>query len=103
MRDAVPSLRELDVSDNLIATWGFAVSVCNALHNLELLNLADNRIMLEAPAASPWPQLQLRTLILNRCNITWQHVGACGQTLRPGDLAAVMQGMHSINVRQRTC
>lgn len=73
-----PSLRQLDLTDNLIGGWSTVVGICQQLPQLQLLNLSLNRLQL--PVGVPDAGLQrlpgLQCLVLNNCDITWQQVWA---------------------------
>jgi hypothetical protein len=80
---ALPSLEELDLTDNLIAHWGFVARLLQALPSLAALNLSSNRLelppaphMAAAPLPPPLPlQLpSLTTLVLNSCDVSWAQV-----------------------------
>lgn len=85
LRAALPSLTELDLSDNLIASWHFVAELAGTLPGLLNLNLSRNRLALPglgtanlAPAAS-WAGLQ--TLVLNSCGVTWPQAVAVARQL----------------------
>jgi Leucine-rich repeat (LRR) protein len=71
-----PSLKQLDLTDNLISSWSTVAQVCQELPQLQLLNLSLNRLQL--PRSLPDTGLQqlrgLQCLVLNQCRITWQQV-----------------------------
>jgi hypothetical protein len=70
------SLRQLDLTDNLVGSWGTVVSICQQLPQLRQLNLSLNRLQL--PRCVPDAGLQqlpgLQCLVLNQCHVTWQQV-----------------------------
>jgi Leucine-rich repeat (LRR) protein len=74
------SLRQLDLTDNLIGGWSTVVSICQQLPQLQLLNLSLNRLQLlsSLPDAGLQQLPGLQCLVLNSCNITWQQVWAPG-------------------------
>eukprot|EP00887_Chlorella_sp_A99_P001094 scaffold14.g1094.t1 len=80
---ALPSLTELDLSDNLISEWSFVVSLAQALPRLAALTLSLNR--LELPRAPPPPGAPhlpgLRTLVLGGCDVSWRQAVAVGAQL----------------------
>ena len=72
---ALPSLTELDLSDNLVADWAFAEGLLRTLPGLGVLTLSRNRLAL--PAALPTPDApllasRLHTLVLADCpGLSW--------------------------------
>lgn len=77
---ALPSLSELDLSDNLIPDWdAFVGGLCAALPWLRALNLSRNRLSFPPPTTLepgrlPLPQTLLpglTTLVLNGCGVGW--------------------------------
>ena len=85
LRGMLPSLTELDLSDNLISSWSFVAELATALPSLRALNLSGNRLALPSLAdAAPLPSLAgLQTLVLNGCGVSWEQAVAVARQL-PG-------------------
>jgi Leucine-rich repeat (LRR) protein len=85
LQAALPSLTELDLSDNLVASWAFVEELTAALPSLAALNLSRNRLALRSlahVATAPLPPLAgLRTLVLNACGVEWQQAVAVAPAL----------------------
>lgn len=83
LQAALPSLTELDLSDNLVADWSFVQELAAALPSLAALNLSSNRLHLPSLAASAplLPLAALRTLVLNACDVEWQQAVAVAAAL----------------------
>jgi Leucine-rich repeat (LRR) protein len=82
----LPTLTDLDLSDNLIANWSFVVELAAALPSLTTLNLSGNRLALpslpHAAVPSPTPTLaSLHSLVLNGCGVSWPQAVAVAQLL----------------------
>ncbi|KAL4854293.1 Tubulin-folding cofactor E [Chlorella vulgaris] len=82
----LPTLTDLDLSDNLIANWSFVVELAAALPSLTTLNLSGNRLALPSPphAAVPSPTTalaSLQSLVLNGCGVSWPQTVAVAQLL----------------------
>ncbi|KAG9446329.1 hypothetical protein H6P81_012457 [Aristolochia fimbriata] len=68
----VPNLKELDLTGNLLTKWQDVTAICEELPALEVLNLANNCLEHEI---TELPLLKnVRILVLNGCDITWQQV-----------------------------
>jgi len=76
---ALPQLKELDLTANLIHTWSFVVELCSALPQLSVLNLTGNHLHLQHLPCQPPLLTTLRGLVLNECGVTWQQVRGSGQ------------------------
>ena len=76
LREAVPQLQELDLSDNLISDWQTVMQLSSALPSLACVNLTRNLMAVPGPADLPfWPvNNTLHTLVLNRCRLNWSQV-----------------------------
>jgi Leucine-rich repeat (LRR) protein len=84
----LPSLTELDLSENLLSDWKIVAELAAALPSLRALNLSGNRLALPSLAdAMPLPSLPslagLHTLVLNACGVSWEQAVAVARQL-PG-------------------
>ena len=85
----LPSLTELDLSENLISSWSFVAELATALPSLRALNLSGNRLALPSLAdAAALPSLPglpglagLQTLVLNGCGVGWEQAVAVARQL----------------------
>ncbi|OMO81652.1 hypothetical protein CCACVL1_12327 [Corchorus capsularis] len=72
IRAAVPNLKELDLTGNLISDWKDVGSICEQLPNLVALNLSNNLMMQNVTGL---PLLKgIRVLVLNNTGINWSQV-----------------------------
>jgi hypothetical protein len=81
---ALPGLRELDLSGNLLCRWDEPAALLAALPGLHTLNLSGNRLALPRwNAGGPArPRLAgLRSLVLNGCGVAWADVCALAASL----------------------
>ncbi|KAL9173558.1 hypothetical protein ABFS82_03G122700 [Erythranthe guttata] len=68
----LPSLKELDLSGNLLANWEDIGIICEGLPALTALNLSNNAI---SPDIFNAPQLNnIRVLVLNQTGVVWKQV-----------------------------
>lgn len=72
----VPSLLELDLSDNLFSAWDEVVPLASAAPDLEVLNVSGNvlRLPVPAPADSTHVFRSLQVLVMNRCGVSFSQV-----------------------------
>eukprot|EP00884_Botryococcus_braunii_P020395 jgi/Botrbrau1/7039/Bobra.0165s0062.1 len=72
----VPSLKELDLSDNLLSSWETVGHLASELPNLEVLNLSGNHLTVpSAPATAATSMFRLlQVLVLNHCGISFQQI-----------------------------
>ncbi|XP_020107638.1 tubulin-folding cofactor E [Ananas comosus] len=75
----VPSLKDLDLTGNLISKWQEIASLCEALPSLEVLNLTNN--MIESDVVELPLLKSIRILVLNSCGITWESVETLEKSL----------------------
>ena len=66
-------LQELDLTDNLLASWSVLSELATGLPQLRCLNLSCNTMAL--PDRMPSPNTALQILVLNSCCLTWAEVG----------------------------
>ncbi|KAJ7519701.1 hypothetical protein O6H91_20G051600 [Diphasiastrum complanatum] len=72
IKSIVPNIEELDLTGNLLPDWHTVGSICKELTSLRVLDLSCNRLAL---GPSPLPMLSgLKTLVLNRCQVTWKQI-----------------------------
>lgn len=76
---AAPNLVQLDLTDNLLSSWGSVAQICSELPQLRVLQLSNNRLALPCSMHSGGPDavqvlLGLQCLVLNQCSISWQQV-----------------------------
>ncbi|KAK4486726.1 hypothetical protein RD792_006702 [Penstemon davidsonii] len=69
---ALPNLKELDLTGNLLARWEDVGIICEGLPALEALNLSNNAL---SPDITLVPQLSgIRVLVLNHTGVIWKQV-----------------------------
>ncbi|WIA09989.1 hypothetical protein OEZ85_010201 [Tetradesmus obliquus] len=83
---AAPNLVQLDLTDNLLSSWGSVAQICSELPQLRVLQLSNNRLALPCSMHSGGPDavqvlLGLQCLVLNQCSISWQQVGVLQRCL----------------------
>ena len=68
----------MDLSKNLLSSWNIVCNIGRELPKLKVLNLSEN--ILDIPESFSEKQtssfLNLNTLILNRCQLTWEQVNS---------------------------
>ena len=69
-------LKELNLSHNLLFTWGEVAAITAGLERLCSLNISENRL---APPPNPSAELSsafgtIRTLFVNKMNFEWNEV-----------------------------
>eukprot|EP00249_Psilotum_nudum_P006771 c20044_g1_i1 orf=398-2047(-) len=72
LHNALPNLKELVLTGNLIPDWHVVGHICEELPDLEVLDLSSSRI--EVGANSLCIFRNLKTLVLNNCSIAWRQV-----------------------------
>nr|CAD1842142.1 unnamed protein product [Ananas comosus var. bracteatus] len=90
----VPSLKDLDLTGNLISKWQEIASLCEALPSLEVLNLTNN--MIESDVVELPLLKSIRILVLNSCGITWESVEKLEKSL------PAVQELHLMSNKLRT-
>eukprot|EP00252_Welwitschia_mirabilis_P021145 TRINITY_DN5335_c0_g1_i1.p1 TRINITY_DN5335_c0_g1~~TRINITY_DN5335_c0_g1_i1.p1 ORF type:complete len:538 (-),score=96.47 TRINITY_DN5335_c0_g1_i1:397-2010(-) len=71
-RDLLSNLQELDLRGNLLSDWQAIASICEQLPLLRVLDISNNHI---SNSSNCLPIMQnLRTLVLNNCQINWGQV-----------------------------
>jgi Leucine-rich repeat (LRR) protein len=111
LRSRLPALRQLDLTDNLIGSWGTVSAVCAALPQLQQLNLSLNRLQgvparLPPPPCSTLQQLPgLRCLVLSHCGLSWQQVSCASWLQRGMPLleCAVSMPAHALHEHTKRC
>ncbi len=68
----VPSMTDLDLSDNLVPGWQEVARLLTELPQLTGLNLSCNVFSAPASLLRPFPGLQI--LALNNCRLAWGQV-----------------------------
>ncbi|KAJ3193729.1 hypothetical protein HK101_004273 [Irineochytrium annulatum] len=79
IRDTCPSVRELDLSRNLLRGWADAAMICRGMERLELLRLSHNRFVLGSELGTrvlAGAFSSLRVLALNHTMLRWKEVEA---------------------------
>ena len=66
-------LQEIDLTDNLLASWSVLSELATGLPRLRCLNLSCNIMALPGDRLSANTALQI--LVLNNCCLTWAQVG----------------------------
>ncbi|XVE60723.1 hypothetical protein DITRI_Ditri05aG0150900 [Diplodiscus trichospermus] len=72
IRAAVPNLKELDLTGNLISDWKDVGTICEQLPHLVALNLSNN-LMIQNITGLPLLKC-IRVLVLNSTGINWSQV-----------------------------
>lgn len=73
LAQAAATLQELDLTDNLLASWAVLSELAVGMPQLRCLNLSQN--IMSFPAESfLGPNHVLQILILNSCRLTWTEV-----------------------------
>ena len=71
------NLQELDLTDNLLPTWGVLSEFAAGLPRLRCLNLSCNIMTMPAGSCQP-PNTALQVLVLNSCRLSWSEVSGWG-------------------------
>ncbi|CAM6106555.1 unnamed protein product [Calypogeia fissa] len=71
-KSLVPNLKELDLTGNLLPDWPAVGKLRAELPKIEILNLSNSR--LDIPKDRMMQTFNIKTLVLNNCNITWKQV-----------------------------
>ncbi|KAJ8020207.1 Tubulin-specific chaperone cofactor E-like protein [Holothuria leucospilota] len=84
MRSLCPNVIDLDLSENLLNSWGHVMQLISSLPRLKFLNLAGNRFRPFNNVIS-WPEncpeSHLENLVLNYTGATWKDAIAIGNVL----------------------
>ena len=64
----------LDLSKNLLSSWSTVCEIAKQLPNLKHLGLSENILVLDDDAFASQSFAPLHTLVLNKCQLTWQQV-----------------------------
>lgn len=90
---AVPNLKELDLTGNLLSEWKDVGTICNELPALTALNLSYNIISHDLIGL---PQLKnIHILVLNNTGFNWEHVEVLQESL------PVIEELHLMGNRMR--
>ena len=76
VRESLPQLQELDLSENLLSSWLVIQQLGTALPSLACVNLTHNLMAIPTPEelrGTPHNQ-SLRILVLNKCCLRWSQV-----------------------------
>ncbi|DBB11985.1 hypothetical protein WJX82_006869 [Trebouxia sp. C0006] len=76
VRESLPQLQELDLSENLLSSWLVLQQLGTALPSLACVNLTHNLMAMPTPEelrGAPHNQ-SLRILVLNKCCLSWSQV-----------------------------
>ncbi|XP_024534249.1 tubulin-folding cofactor E [Selaginella moellendorffii] len=76
---SAPNIEELDLTGNLISDWNFVTCLCEELPRLRAVDLSYNRI--DIRPEMPRPPLNLRTVVLNYCSLSWEQVDMLSKSL----------------------
>ncbi|XP_053317167.1 tubulin-specific chaperone E [Spea bombifrons] len=84
-----PNITTLNLSKNLLSSWGDLADIAKQLEKLEKLDISENRISLPPnPSSLSSAFLSLRVLSLNRTKISWSEV------LRSAPMWPVLNELH---------
>ncbi|XP_014442295.1 tubulin-specific chaperone E isoform X4 [Tupaia chinensis] len=73
-----PNIRKVDLSRNLLPSWGEVVHIAEQLKHLQVLNLSENKLQFPCTSASPTGTFSaLKVLVLNHTGVTWAEVLRC--------------------------
>ncbi|ELW68125.1 Tubulin-specific chaperone E [Tupaia chinensis] len=71
-------IRKVDLSRNLLPSWGEVVHIAEQLKHLQVLNLSENKLQFPCTSASPTGTFSaLKVLVLNHTGVTWAEVLRC--------------------------
>lgn len=76
VRESLPQLQELDLSENLLSSWLVLQQLGTAMPSLACVNLTHNFMAMPTPdklRGTPHNQ-SLRILVLNKCCLSWSQV-----------------------------
>lgn len=76
VRESLPQLLELDLSENLLSSWHVLQQLGIALPSLACVNLTHNLMAMPTPEELKGTPCNhsLRTLVLNKCCLSWSQV-----------------------------
>ncbi|XP_044270967.1 tubulin-specific chaperone E [Tribolium madens] len=75
--DTCPNIEELDISKNLLRSWGDVLELCGQLPRLQWLNVSENLLELPETLIGGFPNV--KTLICGCMELTWGHICRLGR------------------------
>lgn len=89
------TIRDLDLSGNLIGSWREAERLCQELASLHTLNLSQNRLCgITASQTQLFPSL--RRLVLNSCDVEFSQVVPCAGGGGGSLVQCIIPGLRSL-------
>uniref|UniRef100_A0A8C6LZK8 Tubulin-specific chaperone E n=1 Tax=Nothobranchius furzeri TaxID=105023 RepID=A0A8C6LZK8_NOTFU len=78
IRNTTPNIEFLNLDGSLLTSWEDVAAITKQLDQLHELHLSENRLRLPFdPSAHCLDFSSLKTLILNRCELTWKQILEC--------------------------
>uniref|UniRef100_A0A1A8BTV6 Tubulin-specific chaperone E n=1 Tax=Nothobranchius kadleci TaxID=1051664 RepID=A0A1A8BTV6_NOTKA len=78
IRNTTPNIEFLNLDGSLLTSWEDVAAITKQLDHLHELHLSENRLRLPFdPSAHCLDFSSLKTLILNRCELTWKQILEC--------------------------